>query len=78
MTVNPAPLTAAQERALRDYAEANGPKWKDKLRTDWMNASASPVLHRLRNTHGPSWLTGYQLPSASGLARSSTEKSGGS
>ncbi len=27
-----------------------------------MNASATPVLHRLRNTHGPSWLDSFQFP----------------
>jgi hypothetical protein len=28
----------------------------------WMRASTEPLLHGLRNSHGPSWLKGYALP----------------
>ncbi len=57
-----APLTAEETAALRSYAAEHGRPWKRDLRTEWMRASALPVLHRLRNTHGPSWLDGYRLP----------------
>jgi len=29
-----------------------------------MRASAEPLLHGLRNSHGPSWLKGYALAAA--------------
>jgi hypothetical protein len=48
--------------ALKDFKKRHGPQWKSKLNSMWMLASAPGVLHRLRNTHGPSWLAGYKLP----------------
>ncbi len=48
--------------ALRAFAKRHGRSWKFELGVKWMNASADPVLHRLRNTHGPTWLAGYKLP----------------
>jgi hypothetical protein len=55
-------ITQTELAALKMYATAYGRCWKDKLRTEWMNASAEPTLHRLRNTHGPIWLTGFRFP----------------
>lgn len=55
------PPDAAQMEALLDYAVANGTNWKSKLWADWMNARLSGDIHRLRNTHGPSWLANFKL-----------------
>jgi hypothetical protein len=57
-------LTETEVTALRQYAATHGRRWKDALQTEWMNASASQPLHKLRNTHGPSWLVTFKLPKA--------------
>lgn len=57
-----APLTEAQQTALANFAAANGPGWKLTLGTLWMRAAAPPVLHALRNSHGPAWLDAFDLP----------------
>lgn len=57
-----ADLTAEQEAALAAFAERNGRRWKSALSDAWMKAAAPPILHHLRNTHGPSWLASYRLP----------------
>lgn len=56
-----APLDPEQATALALYAVLHGPGWKDELRAAWMIASAEPILHRLRNTHGPAWLAAVRL-----------------
>lgn len=56
------PLTEEELAAVIKYAKANGRSWKNKLRSDWMNCRTEGVLHRLRNTHGPSWLAKFRLP----------------
>lgn len=48
--------------ALREYADEHGPEWRRRLSAQWMNASAPPLLHRLRNTHGPKWLAEFEFP----------------
>ncbi len=58
------PLMLAQIEALRAYARHHGRTWKVELRAEWMRASAEPLLHRLRNSHGLSWLKGYALAAA--------------
>jgi len=58
------PLMLAQVEALRAYARRHGRTWKAELKTEWMRASAEPLLHGLRNSHGPSWLKGYALAAA--------------
>ena len=55
------PLLMAQATALHRYAEAHGRCWKQRLLTEWINATAEPLLHHLRNTHGPGWLLRYRL-----------------
>lgn len=55
-------LTAEQEAALAAFAAKNGRHWKARLSDAWMKAAAPPILHHLRNTHGPSWLASYRLP----------------
>ena len=49
-------LSAEQHQALQAYAKQHGRTWRSRLSNEWMKASASPILHGLRNTHGPSWL----------------------
>ena len=56
-----APLDPEQAAALALCAKAHGRSWKDALRAAWTTASAEPVLHRLRNTHGPAWLSSVRL-----------------
>ena len=55
-------LTDDQCRALVLYAAQHGQAWKARLRDEWMRAAAAPELHRLRNTHGPSWLARFEIP----------------
>ncbi|WP_371411696.1 hypothetical protein, partial [Paracoccus sp. SY] len=54
-------LTVEEREALRAFAAEHGRCWKAELRQQWMNASASPVLHSLRNRLGPSWLVRFRL-----------------
>jgi hypothetical protein len=56
------PLMRDQISALRDYARKHGPDGKEHLRKEWVNILAHPLLQRLRNTHGPFWLTQFELP----------------
>ena len=57
-----AELTQEETDALVAFAKGRGRFWKRELQNQWMYALATPVLHRLRNTHGPSWLVKYRLP----------------
>jgi hypothetical protein len=57
------PLMLQQVDALRDYAGRHWRYWKEDLRDEWMGATAVPLLHHLRNTHGPYWLRRFKLPS---------------
>jgi len=56
------PIDEETLQQLRQFKKQHGRQWKDKLRSMWMMASAPGVLHRLRNTHGPSWLVGFKFP----------------
>jgi hypothetical protein len=56
------PLTDRETAALTDFAREHGPRWKRALETLWMRAAAQPTLHCLRNSHGPAWLEGFDLP----------------
>jgi hypothetical protein len=58
------PLTREQEGALKRFAKAHGRTWKHVLWAQWMQASAEPVLHALRNSHGPNWLATYRIHKA--------------
>ncbi|MHB0726989.1 hypothetical protein WDZ11_24085 (plasmid) [Roseomonas mucosa] len=60
------PLLHEQRIVLRAYAAEHGRRWKECLLAEWIKATADPLLHRLRNTHGPSWLLAYRLDTASG------------
>jgi len=60
-----APLTSEQTEALRAYAEAHGRCWKSDLSLEWYRASAPAILHALRNSRGPGWLSGFRLGDAS-------------
>ncbi|QDJ12280.1 hypothetical protein HVPorG_05054 (plasmid) [Roseomonas mucosa] len=55
------PLLQDQRAALRAYAAEHGRCWKAHLLADWMNATAEPLLHQLRNSHGPTWLLRLKL-----------------
>ncbi len=50
-----------QIQALRLFARTHGRRWKSRLRIEWSDAAADPLLHRLRNTHGLAWLERYRL-----------------
>ena len=59
------PHTDRQVNALRDYAVRHGRSWKRILNDAWMGEAPhddGPILRRLRNTHGPTWLDRYRLP----------------
>lgn len=67
-------LQAEELAALRSFAQDYGRRWKSILRdVYWYNARIwrNPDdewsqdgyrLHSLRNSHGPSWLDGFQFP----------------
>jgi hypothetical protein len=64
-------LTAPELEAVTAFATDFGRGWKEKLAfTYWYNARLYrardgreyPILHRLRNELGPSWLAGFKLP----------------
>jgi len=55
-------LTPEEMQALKSYAAYAGRTWKDELRRAWMSASLPGHLHKLRNSHGPSWLNQFQFP----------------
>lgn len=56
-------LMLDQVAALRVYARGHGRSWKTRLWMEWMEATAEPLLHQLRNTHGPAWLDQLVLAS---------------
>jgi len=59
------PLTKQEEAALEDYAARHGRSWKRVLNDSWMGEKPhddGPILRKLRNTHGPTWLDRYRLP----------------
>ena len=56
------PVAQADLDRLRRYADQHGRLWKSRLWGEWVNASAEPALHALRNTHGPTWLEQFHLP----------------
>ncbi len=58
------PLMLVQLDALRRYAQQHGRCRKTRPRDEWMCASAEPLLHALRNSHGPGWLVGFELEAA--------------
>jgi hypothetical protein len=56
------PLMLRQLDALRAFAAEHGNRWKQDLKLEWASATADPLLHHLRQTHGSSWLETFQLP----------------
>lgn len=54
-------LTYEEEIELVKFAVAHGRRWRRVLSDQWMTASAPPILHALRNSHGPTWLASYRL-----------------
>jgi hypothetical protein len=58
------PLTPEEITALQSYAAYAGRTWKMQLRMAWENARMPGLLHKLRNSHGPSWLISFRLPKA--------------
>ena len=60
-----APLTADEMDALRRYAAKHGRRWKSVLQEAWLGHPPyddTGTLRTLRNTHGPSWLIKFKLP----------------
>lgn len=61
-------LTAEEVNALRLFAALNGRYWKAALRAIWETTNrrnwddAETILYRLRNSHGPAWLSRFRLP----------------
>jgi hypothetical protein len=65
------PLEAAELEAIETFAADFGRTWKEKLNfVYWYNARVYrsragkeyPILHRMRNELGPSWLVDFKLP----------------
>lgn len=63
------PLTSEEHEALHAFAQQHGRTWKSQLLRLWEKAAAPPILHALRNTHGPSWLVRYRLGSTTARKR---------
>jgi len=64
-----APISDEMVEALREFKARQQPvgpdgivDWKSKLKVAWMHSSEPGLLQQLRNSHGPSWLSSYQLP----------------
>ena len=57
-----------QVAALRAYAHGHGRSWKTRLWMEWMDATVEPLLHQLRDTHGPAWLDQLVLASLSTIS----------
>jgi hypothetical protein len=55
------PLTPEELKAVKSFAAYAGRCWKQELRYAWMSASLPGHLHKLRNSHGPSWLNSFKL-----------------
>jgi hypothetical protein len=60
-----------QYDALRKFAEKHGPKWKDRLVTQWiqgqdvgLNPETGHLLRQVRNQFGPSVLARKGWPTA--------------
>lgn len=62
------PITLEQYNELVSYAAMYGRTWKQSLRDDWMAARSEPVLHALRNTHGPAWLEKFSFSNLSSFS----------
>jgi hypothetical protein len=55
-------LTDEQYRALQDYAAKHGSRWKAMLMDSWQRGGDhGPLLQQVRNTFGPSWITGFRF-----------------
>lgn len=59
-------MNIRQIKAIVDYAEWAGSKWKNKLKVDWMRAGSEwdgdyALLQQVRNEQGPGWLTKVDL-----------------
>jgi len=55
------PISDEQALELVKFAEVEGRRWKSALSGLWMRAAANPLLHQLRNSHGPTWLQGVRI-----------------
>jgi hypothetical protein len=69
-------LTPDQCTAVSQFAQTHGRSWKRALRQQWERASASPILHGLRNSHGPAWLARYRLSGRARLLPLATTRGG--
>lgn len=67
-------LSDEEQRALLDFAADHGKGWKPVLRDQWIRATASPVLQRLRDTHGPIWLETLRISSRDALEAATIRK----
>lgn len=59
------PLTADELAALQRYAARHGRRWKSVLNDAWQGLPPhddSGILRTLRNSHGPTWLHRFRLP----------------
>lgn len=57
-----------EEAALKRFKAANGRSWKRALNLAWMNGRYPatsdediPILQRIRNQRGPSWLQNAEI-----------------
>lgn len=69
-------LTPDELDALKAFAKEKGRRWKSELAEvywpnarvweEWSGMQCSKdkgyLLHGLRNSHGPSWVSGFKLP----------------
>lgn len=61
-------LTKEELHAIELFVDMYGSRWKRELRKLWESGSSygrtEAVLYSLRNTKGPSWLSGFSYAKA--------------
>ncbi|WP_019087637.1 hypothetical protein [Komagataeibacter europaeus] len=60
------PLDPEEIKELKEFAAQEGRNWKQVLEKEsWWRGlpmHGFPLLYGLRNSHGPSWLRSFRLP----------------
>lgn len=54
-------LTHREARALKNFADFNGDRWKCLLVDLWHSSSAPALLQGLNQSHGFEWLMRFQF-----------------
>lgn len=69
-------MTREEWDALNYWVAIHGNGWKRELRKLWDSgccSSSEQVLYSLRNTKGPTWLSGFSYAKAKAIAKATGE-----